>query len=145
MPNLASVLKNEICRLARKEVKSQVGVMKRAGAQHRRDIAELKRLVQDLSRRLTFLESQERKRISTHQPKSPPAGTRFSPRWVKAQRQRLGLSAADYGKLVGVSALTVYNWERGKAKPRKAPLAALAAMRDLKKREALKRLEMLGS
>ena len=32
MPNLASVLKDEICRLARREVKSQVGVTKRASA-----------------------------------------------------------------------------------------------------------------
>lgn len=144
MPNLASVLKDEIRRLARKEVRSDVGVTKRASAQHRRDIAELKRLVKSLSKRVAFLESQERKRMSTQAPKAPPAGTRFSPRWVRAQRQRLGLSAADYGKLVGVSALTVYNWESGKSKPRREPLAALAAVRDLKKREALKRLEMLG-
>ena len=144
MPNLASVLKDEICRLARKEIKSDVGVTKRASAQHRRDIAELKRLVKDLSKRVAFLESQERKRISTRAREAPPAGTRFSPRWVKAHRQRLGLSAADYGKLVGVSALTVYNWEGGKSKPRREPLAALATVRALKKREALKRLEMLG-
>jgi len=143
MPNLASVLKDEIRRLARKEVKLDVSVTKRASAQHRRDIAELKRLVQDLSKRVAFLEAQERKRISTQMPKAPPAGTRFSPRWVKAHRRRLGLSAADYGKLVGVSALTVYNWESGKSKPRRGPLAALAAVRELKKREALKRLEML--
>ena len=32
---------------------------------------------------------------------------RFSARSVKAQRSRLGLSAADYGKLVGVSGLTM--------------------------------------
>jgi len=143
MPNLASVLKSEICRLARKEARSQVGVPRRASAQHRRDIAELKRLVQDLAKRVTFLESQERKRIAAPKTKAPPEGTRFSPRWVKAQRQRLGLSAADYGKLVGVSALTVYNWESGKAKPRKGPLAAVAAIRNLKKREALKRLDMM--
>lgn len=143
MPNLASILKEEITRLARKEVKAQVGVTKRASAQYRRHIAELKRLVQDLTKRLAFLEAQERKRIVIPKAKAPPEGTRFSPRWVKSQRKRLGLSAADYGKLVGVSALTVYNWESGKSKPRKGPLAALAAIRDLKKREALKRLEVL--
>ena len=71
-------------------------------------------------------------------------GIRFSPRWLKGNRERLGISAADYGTLVGVSSLTIYNWEGGKAKPSKNKLAALAAVRGLGKREALKRLEMLG-
>jgi DNA-binding transcriptional regulator YiaG len=39
---------------------------------------------------------------------------------LKAHRTRLGLSAKDYGKLLGVSSLTVYNWENGKSKPRRS-------------------------
>ena len=62
---------------------------------------------------------------------------------MKAQRQRLGLSAADYGKLVGVSGITIYNWEHEKATPRKAQLAALVAARGIGKREALKKLAEL--
>ena len=62
---------------------------------------------------------------------------------MKAQRSRLGLSAADYGKLVGVSGLTIYNWEHGKARPRKAQLATLVAARGIGKREALKKLAEL--
>lgn len=42
----------------------------------------------------------------------------FNGKAVKAERDRLGLSAANYGKLVGVSMLTVYNWEKGKSVPR---------------------------
>ena len=68
---------------------------------------------------------------------------RFSARSVKVQRQRLGLSAADYGKLVGVSGLTVYNWEHEKARPRKAQLAGLVAVRGIGKREALTKLAEL--
>ena len=68
---------------------------------------------------------------------------RFSPRSVKSQRERLGLSAADYAKLVGVSGLTIYNWEHGKSRPRKEQLAALVAVRGIGKREALRRLELL--
>jgi transcriptional regulator with XRE-family HTH domain len=44
----------------------------------------------------------------------------------------------------GVSALTIYSWESGKSRPRKKQLAGLAAVRRLGKREARKRLEMLG-
>ncbi len=36
---------------------------------------------------------------------------RFSAQWVMNDRDRLGLSAKNYGLLVGVSALTIYNWE----------------------------------
>lgn len=144
MPNLATVLKDEIRRLARKEVKSETGVTKRASAQHRRDIAGLKRLLGNLSRRVAFLESQEKRRVARPVRERPAGQVRFSPRWVKAQRKRLGLSAADYGKLVGVSSLTVYNWEGGKAKPREDALARVAAVRSLGKREALQRLEMLA-
>jgi transcriptional regulator with XRE-family HTH domain len=62
---------------------------------------------------------------------------------VKAQRERTGLSAADYAKLVGVSALTIYNWEQGKTRPRQEQLAALVAIRGIGKREALAKLELL--
>jgi DNA-binding transcriptional regulator YiaG len=68
---------------------------------------------------------------------------RFSARSVKAQRNRLGLSAADYGKLVGVSGLTIYSWEHEKSRPRKAQLAALIAVRGIGKREALLKLAKL--
>jgi len=145
MPNLGNVLRDEIRRLARREIRSEVAVTRRAAAQHRRDIAELKRLVKSLASRLTFLESQEKKRVFKPIAEAPSGQVRFSARWLKAQRERLGLSAADYGKLVGVSALTIYNWEGGKAKPRREKMAALVAMRGLGKREALKRLEMMGS
>jgi DNA-binding transcriptional regulator YiaG len=145
VPNLASVLKEEIRRLARKESKAQVRAARRAAAAHRRDIAALKRQVQGLKKQVAFLESQEKKRVSKPTLEAPSGRIRFSAHWLKAHRMRLGISAADYGKLLGVSALTVYNWENGKSKPRKEGIAALAAIRGLRRREALTRLEMLGA
>ncbi len=144
MPNLGSILKEEIRRLARREIKSQVGVTKRAATQHRRDIAQLKRLAKDLSKRVGFLESQEKKRVKKPVTEAPSGQVRFSARWLKKHREKLGLSAADYGRLVGVSGLTIYNWEGGKAKPRREKMTILAAIRGLGKRDALKRLEMMG-
>ncbi len=70
-------------------------------------------------------------------------GKRFSRRGLKTHREKVGLSAADYAKLVGVSAQTIYNWERGTSKPRQEQFASLIAVRDLGKREAWKRLELL--
>jgi DNA-binding transcriptional regulator YiaG len=51
------------------------------------------------------------------------------------------LSAGDFGKLIGVSANSVYAWESGATTPRRAQLAKLAALRTVSKREAMKRLE----
>ncbi len=139
MLNLATALKVEIQRLARKEVKAQTSAMKKASSQHRRDIAELKRQIRDLTKEVAYLRKQEQRREGT----KATANVRFSPSWVKAHREKLELSAADYGALVGVSAMTIYNWEKGKTKPRQEQLAAWAAIRGLGKREAWKRVEAL--
>lgn len=144
MANLAAALKDEIRRLAKKEIRSATGTTKQAVAQYRRDIASLKRQVQEQQKKIAFLESRERKRLGRPKAAEELAeGARFSARSVKSQRERLGLSAADYAKLVGVSPLTIYNWEHGKSRPRKGPLAALVALRGIGKREAMARLDLL--
>jgi len=145
MANLADALKEEIRRLARKEIKAETGATKQAVAQYRRDIASLKKQVRELEKRIGFLEDRERKRLEEPETDTETLeNIRFSARSVAAQRKRLGLSAADYAKLVGVSPLTIYNWENGKSRPRQEQLAALVAVRGIGKREALKRLELLG-
>ncbi len=139
MPNIMSVLKQEIVRLARKELKSQTQLLKKASAQHRRDIAALKRQVADLGKPVAALQKAVLKKV----PASPAikgVKVRFTPKGLITQRKRLGLSGADYAKLVGVSGITIYKWEAGKNYPRQAQVAALAAIRGIGKREALARL-----
>jgi len=145
MPNIAGVLKEEICRLAKKEIKAQVGKTQKAAAQYRRDIAKLKRLLGQQEKEIKLLKKRTEHQDQPQADQNELEGVRFSARSVKAQRQRLGLSAADYGKLVGVSGLTIYNWEHDKARPRKAQLAALVAVRGIGKREALLKLAELGT
>ncbi len=144
MTTLAVALKDEIRRLARKEVREQTGSTTQAVARYRREIAELKRQSRKLEKKLTFLESQERKRIAApERTEDVEDAARFSARSVQAQRRRTGLSAANYARLVGVSALTIYNWEQSKSRPRKEQLAALIALRGIGKREAQRKLELL--
>ena len=144
MPNLAAAIKDTIRRLARKEIKAETGKTKQAVTQYRRDIAKLKRQIQAQEKEIASLKVREGKRLGQPQAAEEPANTvRFSARSVRAQRARTGLSAADYGKLVGVSGLTIYSWEHGKSRPRKAQLARLVAVRGIGRREATKKLEML--
>lgn len=146
MASFVDALRDEVRRLARKEIKAETGTTAQAVARHRREIASLKRQLREQEKRVAFLESQERRRLAKPEVDVDESErVRFSARSVKAQRRRTGLSAADYGKLVGVSALTVYNWEQGKTRPRPQQLAALVALRGIGKREALAKLELLAN
>jgi DNA-binding transcriptional regulator YiaG len=143
MPNIAGVLKEEIRRLAKKEVKAQVGSTRQAVTRYRSDIAKLKRQLGQQEREIKLLKKQQGQQGQLQAEEEPLDSVRFSARSVKAQRSRLGLSAADYGKLVGVSGLTIYNWEQEKARPRKAQLTSLVAVRGIGKKEALLKLAEL--
>jgi DNA-binding transcriptional regulator YiaG len=143
MPNIAAVLKEEISRLARKEVRRQTNVLRRASAQYRRDIAEMKRCLSELQRKVGPLEKQVLKGLSAEAPKIEADGLRFTAKGLRSQRQRIGLSAAEYGRLVGVTDQTIYNWEHETARPRKQQLALIATLRHIGKREAQARLEQM--
>ena len=147
MPNLNSVLNEQIRRLARREIRSNTRVVRKATAHYRRDIASLKRQIAALTRQVRTLERQENKRSGGSgaiAPLKETDGLRFRRDGLKTHRAKLGISAKDYGDLVGVSGLTIYNWEAGKSKPRRQQLAKLANVRGIGKREALKRLESMN-
>lgn len=143
MANLNSVLNEQIRRLARREIKANTRSTRKATAQYRRDIAALKRTISDLSTRLNRLEKGKGREAAVTA--SAPAETlekaRFRADGLRTHRSKLGLSAKDYGKLVGVSALTIYHWESGKARPRKSQMPNIIAVRGMGKREAERRLE----
>jgi len=141
MPNVIASLNDHVRRLARREIREQAKGARRASAQFRRDIAAMKRVIKSLQTRLTDME--KRCRCSTVRaavPEETAEHIRFRAGGLRTHRAKLGLSAKDYGKLVGVSALTIYHWEAGKSRPRQKQLAGLTNARKLGKREALKLL-----
>ena len=123
MPNIATALKAEIARVARKEIRSETESLKKAVTAYRKEIASLKKRMQGLERQA---------KVAGHrrsEPATPERDSladspqlRFSPGRLAKQREKLGLSAADFAKLLGVSALSVYKWESGKSRPRRAQL-----------------------
>ena len=142
MPNIASVLREEILRLSRKETRSQTIGTKKAAAQHRHDIATLKRQVADLQRQVSLLLRRASRGEASPAPAEGTNGTRirFVAKGLRSHRTRLGLSAGDFGKLVGASANSVYAWETGKTVPRREQIAKIAVVRAMGKREAAQRL-----
>ena len=142
MANIARVLREEILRLSRKETRSQTIGTKKAAAQHRHDIAALKRQVADLQRQVNLLLSRASKGGASHAHTAGTNGTRirFVAKGLRSHRTRLGLSAGDFGKLVGASANSVYAWETGKTVPRREQIAKIAVVRAMGKKEAAQRL-----
>jgi DNA-binding transcriptional regulator YiaG len=145
MPNVAALLKEEITRLSRKEVRRQLAGMKKASAQYRQHIAALRRQIRDLLRQVSLLQTRMLKRTSEAPTSTDVAQTRFVPKGLRSHRARLGLSAEEYGRLAGVSGQTIYSWERETSTPRAAQRASLAAVRSLGKRKARTRLEAVSS
>jgi ribosome-binding protein aMBF1 (putative translation factor) len=123
MPNIASALKNEISRIARKEVRAETEKLKR-------QVADLEKMLRDQSKSARMAPA-----VPTNQ-LSERGGLRFRSKGFAAHRQRLGLSAAQAGALLGVSGQTVYHWEAGKSKPRASQMSRIDALRKLTKKRA---------
>ncbi len=142
MASIEKVLKMEIGRLARKE-------MKRSFPSLKQDLATIKRSVGQLNKKAAKLEkvvsryataADKKHKASLHASEEEVKGSRLSPRLVQKLRKRLRLSRKAFADLAGVSANTVYMWETGKTSPNRAGKAALVGLRKLRMREAKKLL-----
>jgi len=131
VPNLAGVLKGEIRRLARKEVRASVKPLRKLVTVLRRRIAEQRRLMVEMERAAKRSIASARKTVVA----SEGPQIRFSPQWVKAHRKKLGVSRRVYAKLVGVSAQSIFGWETGRTRPRRGALESWRRMRSMGKRE----------
>ncbi len=137
MPNIATALRDEIKRLSRQQSRSQMDPTKKATAVHRRDIALLKRQVLLLERQVNALLRRSPSTPSAPQTSGTTLKVRFGAKGLRSHRDRLGLSAESLGKVLGVSAQSIYNWETGKARPRQDQLAKLSQLRKVGKRQVM--------
>jgi DNA-binding transcriptional regulator YiaG len=144
MPNLMVVLKEEVCRLARKETKPIFSKL-------HKDSAALKRFAADAKRRIAALEAASKRLLALIEevqgvvPKAAPEKVekaRFTAKTIKLLRDKLDISQTELGELVGVSTNSVYKWEQkeGRLKLRDKTVEALVAIRKLGKREVRIRL-----
>lgn len=147
MSNVASALKSEISRICRKEIRQATEPLKASATKYRSQIAELrkalaeqqviiKQLQRSMSKKPVAVASEEDASDRVH---------RFSAARFARTRSKLGISAREMAQLLGVSQLSVYKWETGKARPRRAQLEAIAAVRPLGKREVQRRLEEMST
>lgn len=143
MPNIAQLLKDEISRLARKEVRAasaplqqQIRELKKTNRQQREAIDALQRRVGQLQ----ALASSPTGKILKAPAIAEDRQIRLSGTSIKKHRKRLGLSQGELGQLLNVSTNTIVRWEQNKSKPREAYRAGIAQLRTMGVREVKKLL-----
>lgn len=144
MPNIAKVLREEISRISRHEAKVAVSPIRKPTIRLRRDVADMKLRLALMEKATKEIQSVVAK-IQAAQPTPAPEPVDkgwISGKGIRSLRKRLGLSQAEFAKLVGVSDQAVYQWESkpGMLKLRAATKAAVWAVRGIGKAEARKRL-----
>jgi DNA-binding transcriptional regulator YiaG len=145
MSNLGSVLKNEIARVARKEIRAHAEPLRKTNVALRQQVVILKRQIGELDREVRALRrAVPAQKTVESESSSESSRIRITAKGVRSLRDRLGLSQGELGQLTGASPQSVYNWENG-ASPRAASLALLAGLRSIGKKEARKRLEALAA
>jgi DNA-binding transcriptional regulator YiaG len=121
MPNIAALLKTEIARISRKEIRADTERLQAIVAQQRKELRT------------------SRKEPQPGEPSTSMAsadtGVKFSAAKLVKHRRLLGISANEYGSLVGASGQSVYKWEAGKAYPRSKQLMQLNKVLAIGKRE----------
>lgn len=111
MTTFVNQLKSEIARIAKKEIRAETQQLKKASAQYRSDIAALKRHIVALEATVKKLSKGQLKPVlKVDKESSTPL--RFRASGFATLRKKLDLSAEQMGKLIGVSAQSVYHWKR---------------------------------
>jgi len=140
MGKLEDVMKAEIGRLAKKQVRAAVAPLQR-------DVRRFKRTLSQLVRATSRLEkaaAQQARRLPLAKGRPQASeeevrAARLSPRVIKNLRRRLGISQEQLAALADVTPGAVAAWEQGRAKPRGINKSAVVALRKFGRRD-VKRL-----
>jgi len=141
MGKLEDIIKDEIIRLAKREMRARFAPL-------RRDVQSLKVMASQLRKSVASLQrvmSQQQRQIS---PKPLPEVTpedlktaRFSPRLIKSIRKHLGVSMREMAKLTGVTVGAIFKWEKGNFEPKDDKKKTLVGLRKLGRHGARTLLE----
>ena len=137
MAKIEGVIKAEIMRLAKREVRSVFRPLKREVWQMSTKLSGLSKGFASLNRMAKELHLDEAKPKLEATPEEVKA-SRLSPERISSLRRKLGISQRELGILIGASIGAILSWEKGKFRPKGEKKAALVAIRKLKKREVKK-------
>lgn len=143
MTNFANSLKSEIARVARKEVKTDLQALRKTVGSQRSDIAALKKQIKQLTVLLKNSQKQPKAPVETAAVAASQDGRKRQPPGpgtLTAFRAKVGITQAQLAELLGVSAVSVYQWEAGKTRPRAAQVAKIVQVVKMSKRAVMAQL-----
>ena len=141
MPKIEQVLKSEIIRLAKKQIRAVCGPLARDVRELKRRVAQLSKTVVALDKMRTALEAKRAAEgTKLEAPEEEVKAARLSPLLIKKLRARLGISQAQLASMIGVSGPAVAHWEQGISRPQGQNRAALVALRGVGRREVKRML-----
>jgi DNA-binding transcriptional regulator YiaG len=142
MGKVEGIIKSEIVRLAKREVRKISVPLGRDVRALKITVSQLRKTVSALERFAALQQKElEKEGVPLKATPEEVKMSRFSPRLIRSLRERLGLTQKEMATLAGVTIGAVYQWESGKFEPRGEKKAALVALRKLGRREARKLLE----
>lgn len=142
VPNFAAALREEIIRLARKELRTETAGLKKAVGRYRSEIATLKKRLSAVEQQLSRRRKESSQAAVVHDADQSSSKIRFSAKGFRSMRERLELSGPETAELLKVSVQTIYNWEAGASRPREPQLSAIGVLRKTGKRELAARLSV---
>lgn len=145
MSKVMVALKDEIRRIARKEIRNAVAGIKRDRKILKKTVAGLKTQTAVLQKSLNALgKTVSKTAAALPEPAAEPgARARITGKGVRSLRRKLRLSQAEFGQLLGVSGAAVLKMEKksGPLKLRHKTRGAYLGLRGLGAREAKARLK----
>ena len=142
MSKLETIIKSEIVRLAKREIRKisvplgrDVRSLKSAVSQLRKAVLTVQRITATQQKEL------ERGKMPLEAAPEEVKMSRFSPRLVRSLRGHLGITQKELAILTDVTVGAVHQWESGQFKPSMKKKAVMVALRKLGRREVRKLLE----
>lgn len=145
MANFAQLLKEEIIRLSKKEIRAAmqpalnaIQTLRKANAEQKKQIAELERMFQKCSSSLPETKTPSDKKMLSFDKK-----TRLGAGGIIRIRKRLALDRQTMARLLDVNPNSIFLWEHEKNKPRPQMRMKILSLRDLTKKDIQERLMAL--
>ena len=146
MGKVEGIIKSEIVRLAKKEMRKISVPLGRDVRSLKSTVSQLRRTVLGLQRITTSQQKElEKGKMVLEAPPEEVKESRFSPRLIRSLRKHLGITQKELAILTGVTVGAAHLWESGQFKPSMKKKAVMVALRKLGRREVKKLLEGKGT
>ncbi len=142
MGKVESIIKSEIVRLAKREIRKITVPLGRDVRSLKATVSQLRKAVLTLQRiTASHQKEMEKGKMPLEATPEEVKESRFSPRLIRSLRKHLNITQKELAILAGVTMGAIHQWEAGQFNPGMKKKAVMVALRKLGRREVRKLLE----